>query len=67
MRVENKRGSDHNSYTKLSKASFMRPLEHSLTNCCLVSEKLSFCKWVSKEIEEKEETGFSKMAGAVTQ
>jgi len=35
--------------------------------CCLVSEKLSFCERVLKEIEENEDFEFSKMVGTGTQ
>lgn len=67
MRIENKRGSVHISQRKLSKAFLMCPLEHNVVICCLVSEKLSFCEWVLKEIEENEDFEFSKMAGTGTQ
>lgn len=65
-RFENKRGSAHISYTKLSNASLMCPLEHKVANCSLPCEKFSFCKWVVKEIEEKREIEFRKMVGAET-
>jgi hypothetical protein len=51
---------------KFSKASFMCPLEQNVVSCCFVSEKLSFCKWGLKEIEEKKDFEFSIMAGAET-
>ena len=45
----------------------MCPLEHNVVICCLASEKLSFCEWVLKEIEENEDFEFSKMVGTGTQ